>query len=279
MKRIDNILHCPEIILSQYDDIMNARVICSGLTTLYFKVKSRNAWNSTWITRYSSDSVFTNINSAINRCEIERGNGWVFCIREEPALRFITEKGSLFFFYINKNHTNRYCGSLDLLIRSEKSYSLYDVYKCLNREFDNWGDICYSDNDICLMLMADRNYLPMPFNEYCFQSISKSQGAEYRLKWYKTKLDVSLEMPAKIKIAKNYKIKSSVFIDIFIHMKVNKFIFSEPDHVSYFNSIYDYIFEKNAKSQIDVDEWVITNLYRYADIDGYEGERIFGILK
>lgn len=55
---------------------------------VYYAHTGRNAWWSTWITRYSRGCFHTSLRAAQSYCEMRRVQGTVFYIDEVPALTF-----------------------------------------------------------------------------------------------------------------------------------------------------------------------------------------------
>lgn len=78
---------------------------------LYYVSTGRNAWWSTWITRYSPGCMHSTIASAKSFCEGRRVQGTVFYIDELPSLAFIAPERSLLVSEIN---TDKFLGQLNL---------------------------------------------------------------------------------------------------------------------------------------------------------------------
>lgn len=53
---------------------------------IFFCVSGRNAWYSTWVRKYSENSMHLTLSSAKKYCELKRVQGSVFYIEEVPAL-------------------------------------------------------------------------------------------------------------------------------------------------------------------------------------------------
>ena len=69
---------------------------------LYFVVGGRNAWHSTWISRYSPGSMHLTFSSAAAHAERSRVQGTVFTIQQLPALEFVAEAGRVYVTQINE---------------------------------------------------------------------------------------------------------------------------------------------------------------------------------
>jgi len=92
---------------------------------LYYVIYGRNAWNSTWVTKYFPGCMNPSFDTAKRVAEKKRVQGSVFYIRELPALQFINNKLSLFITEINTNIPLKYHNDLS----DEASTTLMDVYK------------------------------------------------------------------------------------------------------------------------------------------------------
>lgn len=78
---------------------------------LFYVTTGRNAWWSTWITRYSPGCMHSTLESAKSFCEGRRVQGTVFYIDELPSLAFIAPERSLVISEIN---TDKFLGRLNL---------------------------------------------------------------------------------------------------------------------------------------------------------------------
>ncbi len=68
---------------------------------LFYVSAGRNAWWSTWITRYAEGCMHTTLGSARGYCESRRLQGTVFYVTELPSLAFIAEGRALVVSEIN----------------------------------------------------------------------------------------------------------------------------------------------------------------------------------
>jgi hypothetical protein len=71
---------------------------------LYYISYGRNAWNSTWIQRYTQGCMHLSFASASAYAESRRTQGTVFYVRELPALCFTGDGPALFVTEINSKH-------------------------------------------------------------------------------------------------------------------------------------------------------------------------------
>ncbi len=75
-----------------------------SVSKIYYVSTGRNAWWSTWATRYSPGCFHTTLASAKWFCESKRVQGTVFCIDELPVLAFHAPERALFAIEINTKH-------------------------------------------------------------------------------------------------------------------------------------------------------------------------------
>ncbi|MCX7197672.1 MAG: hypothetical protein NTW37_06700 [Proteobacteria bacterium] len=68
---------------------------------LHYVTSGRNAWWSTWITRYSPGCMHSTMDSAKQFCESQRVQGTVFYIDELPSIAFIADNRALVVSEIN----------------------------------------------------------------------------------------------------------------------------------------------------------------------------------
>lgn len=71
---------------------------------VYFATEGRNAWHSTWVVKYSKNSVHSTLESAKNFCERKRKNGSVFYIKRLPCLVLVGSKGAIIVTEINSDN-------------------------------------------------------------------------------------------------------------------------------------------------------------------------------
>ena len=100
---------------------------------LHYVIYGRNAWNSTWVTKYSPGCMNLSFDTAKRVAEKNRIQGSVFYIRELPALQFINSKLSLFVTEINTDIPLKYHNDLS----DETSTTLMDVYKQFDTDKPN----------------------------------------------------------------------------------------------------------------------------------------------
>ena len=81
-----------------------------AVSKIYYVWTGRNAWWSTWATRYSPGCFHTTIESAKRFCESRRVQGTVFYIDELPVLTFYAPERAIFAIEINTEH---FLGKLD----------------------------------------------------------------------------------------------------------------------------------------------------------------------
>lgn len=70
-------------------------------TKIFYLIRGRNAWHSTWVTHYFDRCMHDTLATAKARAEELRERGSVFTIREQPALAFRSTVGAVLVTEIN----------------------------------------------------------------------------------------------------------------------------------------------------------------------------------
>lgn len=71
---------------------------------IYYVTTGRNAWHSTWVSRYKKDCMHTTIESAKSYAENNRSSGTVFYIKKLPCLVFRAKNRTLLVTEINNKN-------------------------------------------------------------------------------------------------------------------------------------------------------------------------------
>lgn len=113
-----------QVSINYFSDEEKIQKIEVGI--LYYVYSGRNAWHSTWITRYTLGCMHTNFESAKAFVERERVQGSLFYIQKLPSLIIEGTKNILYVTQINSN--NPLCGySSDAVTAiAPKGYVLVD---------------------------------------------------------------------------------------------------------------------------------------------------------
>ena len=83
------------------DSISKKKVKSVSCVKLFYITDKRNAWHSTEVRRWYSDSFHLTLNSAKRRAESMRISGSVFYIREVPAICIESGKSCVFISEVN----------------------------------------------------------------------------------------------------------------------------------------------------------------------------------
>lgn len=148
------------------------------LTRLAFLAYGRNAWHSTWITRYyNAGSVALTVGALQAKAEKLRTQGSVFRIEEMPALALQTEAATLFLVEVNRGqHLKRLEDNLNGALFSHRVIRMV-------------GNLP-SNSIVCLQ--ADERIIPPPLREtqpfHLFRS--QPQGSGRNLGWSKSPRDI-----------------------------------------------------------------------------------------
>ncbi|MFI8483004.1 hypothetical protein ACIGCM_20805 [Pseudomonas sp. NPDC078700] len=121
---------------SIFPKLAGSTIESKSSTLLYYVFSGRNAWHSTWITRYSEGCMHPTLELAKNYAEKRRTQGTVFHIHELPAILFRTRNGCLIATQINSKNpllnylpnpftTNLESTKLDMV-------DTLDSYTCIN---------------------------------------------------------------------------------------------------------------------------------------------------
>lgn len=85
----------------QHEKLSRSKLRSVEACILYYLYNRRNAWHSTWSTRYTAGCMHTSLDSAKATAERQRTQGSVFYISEIPALLFRSAQGALAVTQIN----------------------------------------------------------------------------------------------------------------------------------------------------------------------------------
>ncbi|QMV62880.1 hypothetical protein VUJ49_23245 [Pseudomonas berkeleyensis] len=89
---------------SNFPELANSEVESLSTTLLYYVFTGRNAWHSTWITRYSEGCMHASLELAKKYAENRRTQGTVFHIKELPSIIVRSKNGCLIVTQINSNN-------------------------------------------------------------------------------------------------------------------------------------------------------------------------------
>ncbi len=155
---------------------------------LFYVTTGRNAWWSTWITRYSPGCMHSTIKSAKTFCEQRRVQGTVFYIDELPSLAFVVPERALVISEIN---TDEFLGRLDFTrltslttVLPVSSMTLRQMTYVFRPESPLWPP-SYPQKDSTILSFCSKpetlaEVLP---NDQLFSWASSSTGPNYHLNW------------------------------------------------------------------------------------------------
>lgn len=84
-----------------FPQLAKSKVESITASLLYYVFTGRNAWHSTWITRYTENCLHVSLELAKKHAETKRTQGTVFSIKELPAIIFRSSSGCLAVTQIN----------------------------------------------------------------------------------------------------------------------------------------------------------------------------------
>ena len=151
------------------------------LTRLAFLTYGRNAWHSTWITRYTDWSIALTVGTLQSRAERLRTSGSVFKIDEIPALALQTEASTIFIVEVNRGRQ----------LETLEDQLLGPIFS--GRMIQEVAGL--SKNSL-VCLQAPERIIPPPVQDArpFHQFRSSSQGAHRSLAWSKTGLDLTADI-------------------------------------------------------------------------------------
>lgn len=155
---------------------------------IFYARTGRNAWWSTWITRYSPGCFHTSLASAQSFCEKQRVQGTVFYIDEVPALTFHASERVLVAPEIN---TTKFLSRLDadrmvqiLTVLPITTFTFYQVYLLLRPSSLAWQR-GYPQRNSMLLHFGAGAQPPEVVNEKdtLLSYQSRSLGPAYKMVW------------------------------------------------------------------------------------------------
>lgn len=156
---------------------------------LHYLIYGRNAWNTTWVTKYSPGCMNPTFDSAKAEAEKKRVQGSVFYIREVPALQFISKKLCIFITEINTDSPLKNF----LEVSEQPNITLMDVYSHFTSERPNsiirliWRNTEFSrqNGKMCLVRNNFNSLETIASSRELKGYKSYSNGKGYYLGWNK----------------------------------------------------------------------------------------------
>ena len=157
---------------------------------IFYVSTGRNAWWSTWITRYSPGCMHSTFDSAKKFCEAKRAQGTVFYIDELPSLAFFAPERALVISEIN---TDAFLGRLDF----EHLTSITTVFPVSTMTFQQMSYIfrpesplwpsAYPQRDSAILSFcsAPESLAEISQSDELSSFASSSAGPSYYLSWSK----------------------------------------------------------------------------------------------
>ena len=155
---------------------------------IYYAFNGRNAWWSTWITRYADGCMHGAWDSVKSFCEKHRVQGTVFYINELPAVAFCAGNRALVISEIN---TTKILSQLNFKLLSglttllplstltlEQLTHIFDSYSSF------WPKSFPRKNSVFQVYCNDaNNLLSLSTKDLLLHNTSSSVGPKYYLKW------------------------------------------------------------------------------------------------
>jgi len=177
------------IAISQaQDDDLRYLVREVKVVKLHYVTTGRNAWWSTWVTRYSQGCLHSKMDSAKAFCEARRVQGTVFNIDELPSIAFIAENRALIVSEIN---TETFLKRLDArrltsitTVFPVSTMTLHQIMYVFRPESPLWPtDYPKQDSTILSFCSASGTLAELGAKEKMSSYTSSSSGPSYTLNW------------------------------------------------------------------------------------------------
>lgn len=161
---------------------------------IYYVWTGRNAWWSTWSTRYSNGCMHLSLKSAKEYCEKRRTQGTVFYIDQLPSVAFIATDRILVLSEIN---TEKFLQRLQIEKLREliniipvSTMTLNQIAFSFNPNSLLWSKN-YPKNNSCILSFANCSdgFEETQSNEQLISYKSSSSGPNYYLSWTERKFD------------------------------------------------------------------------------------------
>lgn len=155
---------------------------------VFYVSTGRNAWWSTWITRYSHGCMHSTIESAKQYCERRRVQGTVFYIDELPSIGFIAPERALLISEINTEHFfqrfNVEYLEVILSVLPTNSFTLKQVEHMFNPTSELWPwNYPGRDSAILTFCSNPKTLLAASKKSGMKSYASHSMGGNYYLGW------------------------------------------------------------------------------------------------
>lgn len=155
---------------------------------LYYVTTGRNAWWSTWITRYSPGCMHSTMDSAKAFCQARRVQGTVFYVHELPSIAFIAESRALVVSEIN---TESFLKRLDAkrltsitTVLPVSAMTLRQMAYVFRPESPLWPtDYPRQDSAILSFCSTSNTLAELSAKEELSSYASNSAGSSYYLNW------------------------------------------------------------------------------------------------
>jgi hypothetical protein len=156
--------------IKQVRKVASARILEAYSSTCWYLTYGRNAWHSTWITRYAPGCVAFDLELLKAKGERDRGPGNVFYIQEMPCLVLLTATATYLILEINGG---------DFITRLQDLLAeTCDVARVVQ------ACSTFPENTV-LSLKANRRVDPpdVPYRHELAQMQSEAVGNKYLLNW------------------------------------------------------------------------------------------------
>jgi hypothetical protein len=235
---------------------------------LFYVYYGRNAWHSTWVTKYAEGSIHTSFESARIFVESKRVQGSVFYISELPGVVYQTEKGCVIITEINTkkvlkgfNHFEKLeelsYGEPTVAINAVLNSKLNDVSKSFDPCSEHWIERTRYFNSVQILSTTKKGVEFENFNKRKnLRHRSYSIGAGYRYFYSETKEAIEDEfIDTIIKESKRFDLRNSNKYNTFQFLSQNKVLTPNSENISKEVEIF-YNDLRSIKSPVRGNVWL-----------------------
>lgn len=164
--------------------LMNSSLLAVEGAVVYMLISGRNAWHSTWITRYSKNIAFySSLQGAKSQAELLRRQGSVFYVRQVPVLLVRTTEGAV----VQAEFHSRTCfGKWDITAGSELlriGTPTSRLLSGLGPDSELWRPPKISQYSFVTVVPEWDNIPPLPKGGAFRSWTSEGLGPKYQLAW------------------------------------------------------------------------------------------------
>lgn len=219
---------------------------------LYYVYYGRNAWHSTWVTKYVEGSIHTGFDSARSFVEQRRVQGSVFYISEIPGIVYQSEKGYLIITEINTeqvlkgfNHLtledNISYGEPKIILKAVLNSKIEGIADAFDPFSEHWNERYRYLNSVLILYSIKKNVEFEKFskrNNLRYSSYSIGVDYYYQYHQHKNKIDDKF-IDSIIKESNRFDIEESNEFNFFQYLIQHKILILKSENIkNEYNDFY-----------------------------------------